>query len=173
MDAAAKTLGQGSWAALMPRSWAEWRSLVGGVLVATVGLSTYSAYQWTRWRAEVAAISQRQSTEIRELMADLRIARRELRIAQARNDLLATRRLLALARQSIETEQRDEAQTQLRQAAQFLKAVSPLALDVNAAKLERVQGELLVADLRAEPNDQAAGQRVSYFAGELDGLLGE
>jgi hypothetical protein len=93
--------------------------------------------------------------EILELMTDLHIARGELRIAQAQHDLLTTRSCLSLARRSLELGRMDNAQAHLAQAASYLNAVRPLALDMNPARLDRINSELLVADLRSEDSPMA------------------
>lgn len=173
MAVAAKTLRLPSWSTLVPRSWSEWRLLASGVLLAGAGLSIYYVREWSRFQAETTRFTQQQAVEIRELMIDLRTARGELRIVQAQNDLLTTRRLLALARRSLELGQLEDAQTHVVHAASFLNAVSPLVLDVNPARLDRLKNEFLIADLRNEGSPIGADRRLTELAGELDGLIGE
>lgn len=44
----------------------------------------------------------------------------------------------------------------------------PLALDVNPARLDRIKGELLVADLRTEDTQMGADRQLTELAGKLD-----
>jgi predicted metal-dependent hydrolase len=154
-------------------SAAEWRTLVSGVCLTSLGSTGLLWYSRAEWVAEGEENRQENARTVNDLQDDMRTMRDELHFSQTRTDLLTTHRLLALASRALQQQNVDDAQARLSQASTFVRAVNSHYSGVDAQRLDRFKQELVAADVKQARSPEQVTDRLRQLTKELDALLGE